>query len=90
MQATIGCFGLSGKVQIMPMRNLFDGQKSRVIFVWLAWRLPYLLLLSEPTNHLDIETIDVLIDTLNHSSDIRNTRIFRRCSKRSIFKYFKI
>ncbi len=25
----------------------------------------------------------------NHSSDIRNTSIFRRCSKRSIFKYFK-
>jgi len=25
-----------------------------------------------------------------HSSDIRNTRIFWRCSKRSIFKYFKI
>jgi hypothetical protein len=25
-----------------------------------------------------------------HSSDIRNTCIFRRCSKRSIFKYFKI
>jgi hypothetical protein len=27
---------------------------------------------------------------LGHSSDIRNTRIFRRCSKRNIFKYFKI
>jgi hypothetical protein len=26
---------------------------------------------------------------LSHSSDIRNTRIFRKCSKRSIFKYFK-
>ncbi len=25
-----------------------------------------------------------------HSSDIRNTRIFQRCSKTSIFKYFKI
>ncbi len=24
-----------------------------------------------------------------HSSDIQNTSIFRRCSKRSIFKYFK-
>jgi len=24
----------------------------------------------------------------DHSSDIRNTSIFRRCSKRSIFKYF--
>ncbi len=28
--------------------------------------------------------------TTDHSSDIRNTRIFQRCSKTSIFKYFKI
>jgi hypothetical protein len=27
--------------------------------------------------------------TFWHSSDIRNTRIFQRCSKRSIFKYFE-
>jgi hypothetical protein len=31
----------------------------------------------------------VLGITLMHSSDIRNTNIFRRCSKKSIFKYLK-
>ncbi len=56
----VGRFGLSGKMQVMPIKNLSDGQRSRLIFSWLAFTRPHMLILDEPTNHLDIETIDSL------------------------------
>lgn len=99
MRAAIGRFGLTGKAQIMPMGNLSDGQKSRVIFAWLAWRLPHLLLLDEPTNHLDIETIDSLAEALNEwdggmvlvSHDFRLINQVAKeiwvCEKKSITKW---
>jgi hypothetical protein len=38
--------------------------------------------------NLEMEKKCDLQHHLNHSSDIRNTSISQRCSKRSIFKYF--
>merc|ERR1719411_1528655 len=66
MRKVIGRYGISGKAQTSQMKQLSDGQRCRVVFAWLAWQSPHMLLLDEPINHLDMETIDALADAINN------------------------
>jgi ATP-binding cassette, subfamily F, member 1 len=47
------------------MKDLSGGQKARVALSDLIARAPDLLILDEPTNNLDIESIDALAEAIN-------------------------
>lgn len=61
----LGKFGLEGTAHELKMVNLSGGQKSRVVFTYLSFLEPHILILDEPTNNLDLESIDALIDAIN-------------------------
>ncbi|KAJ3189200.1 hypothetical protein HDU85_002825 [Gaertneriomyces sp. JEL0708] len=65
MRREVGKYGLTGKSQVIPMRQLSDGQRRRVIFAYLGLKTPHLFLMDEPTNALDLETIDALAEAIN-------------------------
>jgi len=60
----LGRFGLASHAHTIVTKDLSGGQKSRVAFADLACSKPDVLILDEPTNNLDIESIDALAEAL--------------------------
>jgi ATP-binding cassette, subfamily F, member 3 len=61
----LGAFGITGMTGLQKMELLSGGQKSRVAFACLSLTNPHILVLDEPSNHLDIEAMDALSLALN-------------------------
>ncbi|KZF22240.1 ATP-binding cassette, sub-family F, member 3 [Xylona heveae TC161] len=62
----LGAFGITGTTGLQRMALLSGGQKSRVAFACLSLTNPHILVLDEPSNHLDIEAMDALSDALRN------------------------
>ncbi|KAL2830655.1 P-loop containing nucleoside triphosphate hydrolase protein [Aspergillus pseudoustus] len=62
----LGAFGITGMTGLQRMELLSGGQKSRVAFACLSLTNPHILVLDEPSNHLDIEGMDALSEALRN------------------------
>ncbi|KIV77779.1 hypothetical protein PV11_09559 [Exophiala sideris] len=60
----LGAFGITGMTGLQKLELLSGGQKSRVAFACISLTNPHILVLDEPSNHLDIEAMDALSTAL--------------------------
>lgn len=58
-------FGMSGGRAMIPVRLLSGGQRMRVALAVALFRKPDVLILDEPTNHMDSTTVKALCDALD-------------------------
>jgi len=75
-----------GTVQDTRMEALSFSQKSCIVFSKLTYKCPHLLILDEPTNFLDLESVDSLIAACNKYAGAlllvsHNRDFLKKCAK---------
>jgi len=78
--------GVVGTLADTRMKRLSFSQRSCVVFSKLTWRCPHLLIMDEPTNFLDLESVDSLISACNKYRGAlllvsHNRDFLRKCAK---------
>jgi len=78
--------GVSGTSAETRMKGLNYSQRSCVIFAKLTYVCPHLLILDEPTNFLDLESVDSLISACNKYKGAlllvsHNRDFLKKCAK---------
>lgn len=61
----LGKVGVTGTLAETRMKSLTHGQRSCVMFANITFVCPHLLIMDEPTNFLDLASIDSLISATN-------------------------
>src|SRR5256712_8470148 len=60
LRSYLGGFNFPGDMATDPVGNFSGGEKARLALALIVWQRPNLLLLDEPTHHLDLETREAL------------------------------
>ncbi|PZR13993.1 MAG: glycosyl transferase family 1 [Archangium gephyra] len=64
LRTLAGCFGFTKDEVEKIVRVLSGGEKARLVMALMLFDPPNLLVLDEPTNHIDLSTKEMLIDAL--------------------------
>ena len=62
MRAHLNSCGIDGELQIVRGRAMSGGQRSRLAMAAVSFARPHVLILDEPTNNLDVESVEALAD----------------------------
>ena len=65
LRSQLGRFGFGQEKVEVPVGSLSGGEKARLLLSLMSREAPQLLLLDEPSNHLDIDSRESLVQALN-------------------------